>query len=55
MWEVTFWVDGVQTGERFITTALDDNIKFIEGIIWGLTYVALKEQVEVRVQYLKNY
>ena len=51
MWEITFWIDGVQTGEPFISTTLDDNTKFIEGIIWGLRKVMKLEHVETRIKY----
>ena len=51
MWETTFWIDGVQTGEPFISTTLDDNTKFIEGIIWGLRKVMKLEHVETRIKY----
>ena len=51
MWETTFWIDGVQTGEPLITTSLDDNTKFIEGIIWGLREVMKLKHVEIRIKY----
>jgi len=51
MWETTFWIDGVQAGEPLITTSLDDNTKFIEGIVWGLREVMKLEHVETRIKY----
>ena len=51
MWEITFWIDGVQTGEPLVTNTLDDDIKFIEGIIWGLREVMKLEHVETRIKY----
>jgi hypothetical protein len=51
MWETTFWIDGVQTGEPLVTSSLDDNTKFIEGIIWGLREVMKLEHVETRIKY----
>jgi hypothetical protein len=54
MWETTFWIDGVQTGEPLVTSSLDDNTKFIEGIIWGLRNVMKLEHVETRIKYKDN-
>lgn len=51
MWEVTFWASGVRIGEAFCSYTLDDNLKFLEGVLWGLSNVARVGEVEMRVVY----
>jgi len=54
MWEVTFWVGGERTGESFCCITLDDNLKFLEGILWGLTNVSRCGEAEMRIVYKKD-